>query len=118
MKTFISGVPYCRNKNRGRIDATRIWTERVVAGCSQLPRVAQPCAVEIEFILPMNKYPKDFPYGPDLDNLLKRFLDAVQKSGALANDSFIVSLAARKRMVRDDEETGVHVEFRPLKGDA
>lgn len=116
MKTFISGVPYCRSKNRGDLSAPKVWTEQVMAGCAHFPKVSSACEVEVEFVLPTDKFPKDFPHGPDLDNLLKRFLDAVQGSGALENDSLIVKLTASKRKIRDGEQAGAHVEFRMLNG--
>jgi Holliday junction resolvase RusA-like endonuclease len=116
MKTFIHGVPYSKNKNRGDLNAPKVWTERVVAECAKIPKLSAACEVEVEFLLPQDKFPRDFPHGRDLDNLLKRFLDAVQKSGALENDSLIVKLTASKRKVRDGEQVGALVEFRMLEG--
>jgi len=34
----------------------------------------------VTFLLPANKYPTDFPYGNDLDNLCKRLFDALSKT--------------------------------------
>ena len=116
MKTFIKGVPYCKSKNRGDTTAPVLWTAQVMVGCKSIPKQDQPCELDVDFVLPEDKYPPDFPHGPDLDNLLKRLLDAIQDSGVLQNDSLIIRLTATKRKAAKDEATGVQIEFRPEKG--
>jgi len=70
-------------------------------------------------MLPDNKYPEDLPYGSDLDNLLKRFCDAVNKtilSNAPGNDSCIVNIEASKARVKNIDDAGAQFEFIILNG--
>lgn len=117
-EVFIEGVPYCRSKNRGDILAPARWTEHVKQASKGLTPVTGPCEVTVEFILPADKFPRDFPHGPDLDNLLKRLLDAVQDGKAIENDSLIVSITASKRRVCDGERTGVRLLVKRRGGTA
>lgn len=57
------------------------------------------------FRLPDDKFPRDHPFGSDLDNLLKRLCDALQKtifSEAPGGDGVIVSIEATKVPVGGD----------------
>lgn len=105
INVFITGTPYGQNKVRGDTQAPRKWTESVRGQAQNLVMVSKPCVLEVTFVLPHDKFPNDFPYGPDLDNLLKRFLDALQPH-PLPNDSFVVKLIASKRKVGMNEVTG------------
>ena len=77
---FIEGVPYPRWKAKGDTDAAERWSQDVTNKTRRLPRIKHRCSVNVTFILPMDKYPKDHPHGPDLDNLLKRLFDALNKT--------------------------------------
>jgi Holliday junction resolvase RusA-like endonuclease len=99
---FIEGIPYCRFKTRGNTEGRRTWTEKVRKTTMNLPKIKGPCCAEIEFCLPRDKYPNDYPSGPDLDNLLKPLLDALNTtvlSEAPGKDSCIVRLSATKNKV-------------------
>lgn len=109
---FIEGVPYCQDKVRGDTAAGVRWSAAVVAATSNAPKVHGPCQVEVSFVLPPNKYPTDHPYGPDLDNLLKRLFDALNKtifSEVPGKDGSVISLKATKRKATNSETTGVHI---------
>ncbi|MDO8577679.1 MAG: RusA family crossover junction endodeoxyribonuclease, partial [Dehalococcoidales bacterium] len=83
-----------------------------------LPRTASECKVEITFVLPSNKYPTDCPYGSDLDNLLKRFFDALNKTIFLdvaGKDGSVVELTAFKRKATDADPTGAYLNIREIK---
>ena len=69
----ISGIPYARNKVRGNPFGPKEWTEAVKLQTKDLPKIKDACILKVTFLLPADKYPKDYPYGSDLDNLLKRF---------------------------------------------
>ncbi len=71
----IKGIPYGKYKRRGKVNAPLEWTQKIKDQTKDLPKVKEACVLKITFLLPPDKFPKDFPYGPDLDNLLKRFLD-------------------------------------------
>jgi len=93
----IKGTPYSQRKVRGNVDAPGEWTETIKAQTEQLPKVKDACILKVTFLLPPDKFPADFPYGPDLDNLLKRFLDALNEtifSETQGQDSCVISLSA------------------------
>ncbi len=72
--------------------------------------------MRVTFLLPENKFPKDFPYGPDLDNLLKRLFDGLGQtvfSETPGGDSCIISLSAMKTKVASEAEAGAVVEILP-----
>jgi len=76
-----------------------------------------PCELDVEFVLPADKFPRDFPYGMDLDNLLKRLLDALGKTvlqDAPGGDSAIVRLSARKHPASPTEEPGARIVLRDV----
>lgn len=58
---------------RGDIEAPKEWTQSVIEQTSLLPKIKEACIAKITFCFLKDKFPTDFPYGPDLDNLLKRF---------------------------------------------
>ena len=115
---FIRGVPYAQSKTKGRLRAPETWTATVREQTTGLPTVKGPCELLVEFVLPADKFPPDFPYGMDLDNLLKRLLDALEDTvlkDVQGGDSAIVVLQACKRPVRPEEEPGARVILRPTK---
>jgi Holliday junction resolvase RusA-like endonuclease len=113
----ISGVPYSRVKSRGDREAPQRWSEAVVKQTQGLPCVKEACLVKVTFLLPPDKFPSDYPYGPDLDNLLKRFMDALNQTvfrEAEGHDSCIVSLTVLKTRVASPAEAGAHLEILPV----
>ena len=113
----IVGVPYSQSKTRGNTQAPKLWTEEIIAQTRNLPKVKDACMLHVTFLLPPNKFPLDFPYGPDLDNLLKRLWDALGKtifSEARGRDSCVISVNAMKTRVRSEEEAGAIIEVLPV----
>ena len=81
---------------------------------AHLPKVVHPCVVRATFRLPPDKFPKDHPYGSDLDNLLKRFFDALIEtvfSDASGKDGIVVSIEATKVKVASAGEAGADLEI-------
>jgi len=114
----IKGVPYCKMKSRGNQEAPQKWSDEVVRQTSELPKIKDACIMKVTFLLPPDKYPRDMPYGPDLDNLLKRLLDDLKRtilSEARGGDSCIVSLTVMKTKVSSYEESGAHIEVMPVR---
>lgn len=114
----IKGVPYCRNKTRGNTSALQEWTQTVIRQTNSLPKVKEACIMKVTFLLPPNKFPPDFPYGPDLDNLIKRFLDALNKtifSESQGHDSCVIELNVMKTRVESNEESGALLEVLPIE---
>ena len=109
----IEGIPYARNRE----PMTSTWKNAVIAQTSDLPSVVEACALRVTFLLPPNKFPPDCPFGPDLDNLLKPFLDALNETifrNARGMDSCIISLEVMKTRVASDLEAGARIELLPV----
>jgi Holliday junction resolvase RusA-like endonuclease len=114
----IEGVPYSKSKMRGKVDAPAQWTKKAIEQTKDLPKVQNACFLKITFLLPPDKFPPNFPYGPDLDNLLKRFLDALNQtvfSETPGKDSCVVSLQVMKTKVDDERMAGAHIEILPVR---
>lgn len=114
---LIKGVPYSRFKRRGRIEAPAAWSQLVIDQTRDLPKVREACILKVTFLLPEDKFPTDLPYGPDLDNLLKRLLDALNETiflYARGHDSCVIALTVMKTKASSDVESGVHIEVLPV----
>ena len=109
---FIEGIPYGQKKPRGDIKAPDRWTQAVKQATINLPKVEGPCYMIVVFVLPGDKYPLDHPYGPDLDNLMKRLFDALNDtvfSEVAGKDGSVVQLVVSKRKATQSECTGARV---------
>ena len=114
IKGYINGIPYGQDKRRGDVDAPDRWSEQVRAQTSSLEKVISPCILRITFYLPPDKFPEDLPFGNDIDNLLKRFCDALGEtifSNAPGKDSVVISIEACKVKVSNNAEAGVQFEI-------
>jgi Holliday junction resolvase RusA-like endonuclease len=117
IKTRSYGIPYAQLKSRGRKDGCLEWSAAVREATSTLPRVSGPCRLRVTFFLPQNKYPLDHPHGMDLDNLLKRFFDALHEtifSNVPGRDGCVSEVFARKITVTSDTEAGAELEVEEL----
>ena len=109
---FIEGIPYAQSKVRGDVGAPGRWSEAVKKATERFPKAQGPCYLFVQYVLPEDKYPLDHPYGPDLDNLLKRLLDALNQtvfSEVAGKDGAVVHLVAAKRKASDGEPIGARV---------
>jgi hypothetical protein len=77
IKATIVGIPYAKNKTRGNTNAPKEWTDAVIQQTQGLPKITEACLLRITYLLPRSHVPKDYPFGTDLDNLNKRFLDGL-----------------------------------------
>ena len=110
----IRGIPYPQAKSTGNTEGRLRWTEAVVERTKNFPKVAGPCLLRVTFRLPKDKFHNKNPFGTDLDNLLKRFLDALSQtvfSDAPGKDACVVSLEATKVLVVNPTEAGVDGEI-------
>jgi Holliday junction resolvase RusA-like endonuclease len=117
IRVRIHGVPYAQMKSRGRINACEEWTDAVVRQTVHFPHPIGACKLRVTFFLPPDKYPSDHPYGMDLDNLLKRFFDALQQTvfrDVPGKDGCVTELEARKVKVASRGEAGAELEIQPL----
>lgn len=113
----IIGVPYGKDKTRGNMEAMGRWVQAVIDQTEDLPKIEGACFLKITFFLPPDKYPTNFPYGPNIDNLLKRFFDALNKtifSEIPSGDSCIISLSVKKKHVDSKEKAGAYIEVLPV----
>jgi len=118
MRVSITGIPYAQAKTRGRRAGTKEWSNAVIQQTSHLQTIECACHLDVVFRLPPSKYPADHPYGMDLDNLLKRLLDALQETvfrKAPGKDGCVVDLHASKQRVDSDSEAGADIEIRPIR---
>ncbi len=115
----ISGVPCGQAKPVGDMQAAPAWSAAVVAATEALPKVSTPCLLRVNFLLPPEKFPSDHPFGSDLDNLLKRFNDALGKtvlSEAPGKDGCIVAIEATKARVPSRAQAGAEFSIIPCPG--
>ena len=120
VNVFIEGVPYGQRKARGDMEAPRKWTDTIVQQTRHVAKVKGPCAMGVFFVLPEDKYPSDLPYGPDLDNYLKRLCDGLNQtifSDVQGYDSAVVCLVASKCKASQDEAVGARVIIQELNSD-
>ena len=114
---FIEGIPYPKDKVMGDVQAAKKWTQVVQQATAGFPKVKGAVNMNLTFVLPENKYPTDHPYGPDLDNLVKRFFDALNTtvfSMVPGMDGAVVKLTVSKRKVRKGKPTGARMILNEL----
>jgi Holliday junction resolvase RusA-like endonuclease len=93
------------------------WTDKIVEKTANLKKITGPCLLRVTFKLPQGKFNVSNPFGTDIDNLLKRFLDALSRtvfSDAPGKDACIVSLDATKVLTQNPSEAGVDGEIIPI----
>src|SRR5262245_32921879 len=96
---FIAGIPYGGEKERGNIGGPREWSRLIIEKTRDLPKLTSACSLQVEFFLPADKFPRNNPFGSDLDNLLRNLLNALTESvlaEAPGGDGSIVHLTATK----------------------
>ena len=112
IKKFIKGIPYGQNQHN--IEARREWSEEVKKQTRDKPKIQGPCEMRVTFVLSPQQFPNDHPDGPDLDNLLKRFQDALNEtifSECPGKDGCIVQLYADKEKGTSEEKLGARLEI-------
>lgn len=113
----ILGIPFGQKKVKGDVSAPPKWTRAVVDQTKDLPKVRGACLLRVTFLLPEDKFPTDLPYGPDLDNLTKRLLDALSQtifSQAPGKDSCVIALHVMKTRVDSVDQAGATFEVLPV----
>jgi hypothetical protein len=114
----INGIPYGQDKTRGDTDAPGRWTSAVIEQTQHLPKITDACILKVTFVLPSDKFPPDYPFGSDLDNLLKRFMDALNDtifSDAKGKDSCVVLITTMKTKAETNSEAGALLEVLPIR---
>ena len=110
----VRGVPYPQMKATGNVEGRKRWTEAIIKQTATLRKVSGPCLVRVTFKLSREKFHDANPFGTDLDNLLKRFFDALGKtvfSDAPGKDACVVAVEAAKTLVLNPSESGVDGEI-------
>jgi hypothetical protein len=101
-RATILGIPYAPKKSRGNLSAPKKWTEAVKECTIDLPKITEACLLRITYMLPRSHVPSNYPFGTDLDNLNKRFLDGLNQtvfSAAPGKDSCVVIMETTKVIV-------------------
>lgn len=102
------GIDFDRKEKGGAPEA---WSQAIRDATVNLtPLRDGPVQLNAFFLLPPDKYPADLPHGPDLDNLLKRLLDALSETVLRelpGRDSAIEAINVRKQRVKEASEAGV-----------
>jgi Holliday junction resolvase RusA-like endonuclease len=114
----IVGIPFSKNKVRGNSSGLAGWSAAVEKQTQDLDKICGPCLLRVTFMLPPSKLPKDHPFGNDLDNLLKRFCDALGKTilkDAPGKDGAIIKVEATKIFVSSDKKSGALFEIVELE---
>ncbi len=110
----IRGIPYPHIKVTGNVEGRNKWTQTIVDKTSTLQKIKGPCLVRVTFRLSREKFHAVSPFGADIDNLLKRFLDALSRtvfSEAPGKDACVVAVEAAKVLVTNPSESGVDGEI-------
>lgn len=110
----VRGVPYPHTKATGNVEGRKKWTEAIIAKTEKLQKINGPCLVRVTFRLSREKFHDANPFGTDLDNLLKRFFDALGRtvfSDAPGKDACVVAVEAAKVLVLNPLESGVDGEI-------
>lgn len=116
-KIRVRGVPYPQTKTTGNVKGCAEWTNKIIEKTTNLTKVTGPCLLRVTFKLPRGKFNETNPFGTDIDNLLKRLLDALSRtvfSEAPGKDACIVSLDATKVLAVNPSEAGVDGEIIPI----
>jgi|SRR2546421_10854165 len=112
VEVFVEGTPYPWHKVSGDIEGPGRWSAAIRQQTDRLPALSGPCRLEVEFILPSDRFLGTNRYGTDLDNLLKRLLDALKSTvlrTAPGLDGAIVELRASKVPAGTDNKTGARI---------
>ena len=110
----VRGIPYPQTKATGNIEGRKVWTDAIVKATRNLRKVKGLGLVRVTFKLTNEKFHDANPYGTDLDNLLKRFFDALSRTvfaQAPGKDACIVAIEAAKVLVQNPSESGVDGEI-------
>lgn len=113
-KISVRGVPYPQTKSTGNVKGCADWTAAIVKKTARKPKIKGPCLLRVTFKLPRTKFNGSNPFGTDLDNLLKRLLDALSQtvfSDVPGKDACVVSVEAAKVLVKNPSEAGVDGEI-------
>jgi Holliday junction resolvase RusA-like endonuclease len=117
----IHGTPY-PEKRDPRLDQAPLkkWTHDIITQTQGLPKVKkrEACLLRVTFLLKPSQFPKNCRFGPDLDNLLKRFLNALKctvLSEADGTDSCVVAIEAMKVCAETGTQPGAELELLPVR---
>jgi Holliday junction resolvase RusA-like endonuclease len=115
---FVSGEPHGVKSGTNK-SALRKWQDIVREKTEGEKRMAGPCRVRIDFVLPkgsLQETNKKMPYGADVDNLASAVLDSLE-SHVLpepAGDGAVMDLLVTKRAAREEEDNGALITVMDL----
>jgi len=129
----VTGIPIAQPRPRvvmskGRVHAyshpgdhpVSAWRSSITAECMRVCLGKTyftkniPICVTLSFRFPGGEIGEYHTCRPDIDNLAKAVLDALNDSRLWADDSQVSMLCVVKRRCRDEERPGVHIMVRDL----
>jgi hypothetical protein len=101
--------------------SSKAWTAGIIDQTIGLPRAQGACELAIEFVLPHDRGMLDSPSDLRLDSILRRLLEALEGTvfrgeGVMGDRGEVVSIQARSRVARVEEESGIRVILRRIDG--
>lgn len=114
----VSGVPYGSTRDEIGLLLLREWTNNIVLQTRDLPKVQESCVIKLTFLLPRDKFPDRFPYGPDLNYLINKLIETLKQtlfSDTTGKDACIYALHAVKKEVQSVQEAGVIIDIKPYQ---
>jgi Holliday junction resolvase RusA-like endonuclease len=118
LSTHIWGEPFCKPYRGRRPTAVAKWESNIAEATADWPLILGPCRLGVTFFLPLDKYAAPGSMGPDLDNLLKRLLDALKTTvfRPPSDDSYVVELRAAKFQAGTMADAGLHLRIEIIEG--
>lgn len=118
MDVFIVGFAYPKHKSGGAVVEAEKWSQNIIEKTKELPKVNSPCSIKVDYYIAPERFTMGSPYGPDLDNLTKRLLDALKQtilSDAEGEDGCVMDLRISKRVAKPGEQQGVRITTEPIR---
>lgn len=112
---IIKGIPTGRFKNRGNTSLVKNWRSKIIQETQDgIGKVKNECKMKVVFKFDTLQYPKDFPYGPDLDNQIKNLWDGLNETvfkNVPGHDSCVRILHVSKYPAKNENDTGVIIKI-------
>ncbi len=114
MHFFIGGIAYPKPVSGNRAIEAEKWSKKLVENTINFRKVDGPCSLKVVFYLPPDRFEIGSPYGTDIDNLVKRLLDALNEtvlSDVPGKDGCIMNIEAEKSVALKPSQLGVDIKI-------
>ena len=104
-----------KKKTNGDKTTPAKWRQIIIESTKKYAGIAHgEVKMEVIFFFDPSQFPKDLPYGPDLDNYLKSLLDHLNEtvfSSVAGKDSCVKRLIASKHKAKNTGGVGVKINI-------